>query len=119
MRGTPALQAATAWSALESCSGAMSFVLCSARRIQDRDQQSAMTRPWTRIPSCVVMKINLIAFNASATATATRRNHAIRLAVAVESERRDDRHDALREQRLEQFGVHALDLAVNNGPHLG
>ncbi len=37
--------------------------------------------------------------------------YAIRLAVAVETERRDDRHNALREQRLEQFNIHALDLA--------
>ena len=37
--------------------------------------------------------------------------HAIGLAVAVEAERRDDRHDTLREQRLEQLGVDALDLA--------
>ena len=36
--------------------------------------------------------------------------HAIGLAVAVEAERRDDRHDTLREQRLEQAGVDALDL---------
>jgi hypothetical protein len=36
---------------------------------------------------------------------------AIRFAVAVETEWRDDGHDALREERVEQFGVHALDLA--------
>ena len=58
------------------------------------------------------MKISLIAFSSSATATATRVGvDAIGLAVAVEPERRDDRHDALREQRLQQLDVDALDLA--------
>ena len=33
------------------------------------------------------------------------------LAVAVEAERRDDRDDALREQRLQQLAVDPLDLA--------
>ena len=43
--------------------------------------------------------------------------HAIGLAVAVEAERRDDRHDPLREQRLEQFGIDALDLAGEEMVH--
>ncbi len=47
-------------------------LFCSA----STDSRSAtsicrMSRPWTRMPSCVVMKINLMAFSASATATAT------------------------------------------------
>ena len=37
--------------------------------------------------------------------------HAIGSALAVESERGNDRHDTLRQQRLEQVNVHALDLA--------
>ena len=64
------------------------------------------------------MKISLMAFSASATATRHAVGiHAIGLAVAVEAERRDDRHDALREQRLEQLGVDALDLAGEQMVH--
>ena len=49
----------------------MSF-FCSAKT----DSRSAtnicrMSRPWTRMPSCAVTKINFAAFSASATATAT------------------------------------------------
>ena len=43
--------------------------------------------------------------------------HAIGLAVAVEAERRDDRHDPLREQRLQQLGIDALDLAGEQMVH--
>jgi hypothetical protein len=58
------------------------------------------------------MKMTLTAFSSSATATGDAVGvHAIRPAIAVETERWDDRHDALRKQRLEQVDVHALDLA--------
>ena len=70
-RGTPALQAAAAWMALESISGCTS-AFCSA----STDSRSAtsiwrMTRSPTRMPSWVVMKISFMALSASATATAT------------------------------------------------
>ena len=39
------------------------------------------------------------------------RIHPIRLAVPVESQRRNDRYDTLREQRLKELGIDALDLA--------
>ena len=45
------------------------------------------------------------------------RVHAIGLAVAVEPERWNDRYDALREQRLEQLHVDALDLAGEEMVH--
>ena len=71
-----------------------------------------MSRPCTRMPSCAVMKIS---FDRLERLGHRHRHavgiHAIRLAVAVETERRDDRNDALREQRLQQFHVHALHLA--------
>ena len=58
------------------------------------------------------MKISLIAFSCFGHRDRHAVGvHAVGLAVAVEAERRNDRHDALREQRLEQLDVHALDLA--------
>ena len=63
------------------------------------------------MPSWVVMKISLIAFSASATANATASELRHTSGRPVEPQRRDDRNDVLRQQRLQQRGVHALDLA--------
>ena len=64
------------------------------------------------MPSCAVMKIS---FDRLERLRHRDRDavgiHPIRLAVAVESQRRDDRNHALREQRLEQLRVHLLHLA--------
>ena len=72
------------------------------------------------------MKINLMALSASATHRHTVGIHAVRLAVAIETQRRDDRNDALGEQRLEHFHVHAFDFAgeqmvhaMNNAHRMG
>ena len=69
--GTPALQAAAAWMALESISGCTS-AFCKVSTDSKSDTGSwRITRLPTWMPSCVVMNISLVALSASATARAT------------------------------------------------
>ena len=116
-RGTPALQAATAWCALESVSGAIR-VFCSnndSRSATEHlpDELAAVDQAVLRGDENQFDRLQRIG---------NRDRHGvgidpIRLAVAVETQRRNDRNDALGEQRLEQFDVHALDLAGEQMVH--
>ena len=58
------------------------------------------------------MKMSLVAFSASAMATATLIGvDPVGLAIAVKAERRDHRDNSLRQQRLEQLHIDPLDFA--------
>ena len=114
----PALHAATVCSALESCSGGMSFFCSASTDSRSASSICRISRPCTRMPSCGVMNISFTAFSASATANATL-SELTRYVLPSPSKpkRRDDRDDALREQRLEHLHVHALDLAGEQMVH--
>ncbi len=111
-RGMPALHAATACSALDSSSGAMSFFCMRQHRFQIRhqhlpDEPALHENAVLRRDENQLRRLERLGHRQRHAVGI----HAIRLAVAIESERRDDRNHALREQRLEHLHVHPLHLA--------
>ena len=111
-RGTPALQAAAACCAFDSISGVKPAASCWTSLFELGNEHlpnelAAVDQAVLRGHEDQLDGLQLLG-DRHRDAVGV---HAIGLAVAVEAERRDDRHDALREQRLQQLGIDALDLA--------
>ena len=117
-RGTPAMHAAAACCTFESMSGAKPALSSRSSLLSSATSICRISWPRYTRPSCgrdVDQLDGLQLFrNRHRDAVGI---HPIRLAVAVESQRRNDRYDALREQRLQELGVDALDLAREQMVH--
>ena len=109
-RGTPARQAATAWRAFEACSGGTA-PRCSAASSSPTAICRAIA-PSTSRPS---LGRHVHELHRRERLRHLERDrvgvHAEGAALAVHPERRNDGHDAVREQRLQQLDVDALDAA--------